>query len=307
MYMYYFIVNPNASSGKGIQIWNKLIPILQNENIPYSVHFTKEKGHASTLARQICTEHHPCTVIAVGGDGTVDEVVDGLCCYDDIVFGYIPTGSANDTVRGLHLCTDPVMALHTILHPKQISRINLGLINNKSEEHKFMVSAGIGYDAEVCHEAFRSRFKKTLNKIKLGKLTYVLLAIKKLLFLHTFTMTYTTDNNESITYDKTVFIVGMNLQYEGGGLKLCPNAQYDDDLLDICIVEQMPRPKLLCILPLGFKGKHTGFKGIHIEKCKKVCIKTSIPTAVHTDGENWGMQTEIEMSVLPEKLQMIIS
>ena len=306
--MLYFIVNPKASSGKGRVIWNKVAKMLLEDKDIYIVYFTERAGHATELARRICAkaDTEDCTIIAVGGDGTVNEVVDGLSNYEKIRFGYIPTGSANDTVRGLGLHAKPEKALQAILNPKEIRQVNIGKITSGNHERHFMVSAGLGYDAAVCHQAIKSRLKKKLNKIGLGKLVYFFLAVKNLVFLDTYQLSCVIDKDKKMDISECAFLVGMNLPYEGGGLKLCPNAQYSDDQLDFCLVEKMPKLKLLCILPLGFWGKHTGFHEIHIYRGQSIAISTDKKVAVHTDGENWGMRNQVKIELEKQKLPIIV-
>lgn len=307
--MLHFIVNPNASSGKGKKIWNKVAKILREDKDIFVVHFTEKQGHATELARKISQnavlEEH-CTIVAVGGDGTVNEVIDGLCNYDRIRFGYIPTGSANDTVRGLGLFAKPDQALQAILSPCEIREVNIGKITDGVQERHFMVSAGLGYDAAVCHQAIKSKLKNKLNRIGLGKLVYVFLAVKNLIVLDTFKLTYILDSGKKEEMKECAFMVGMNLRYEGGGLMLCPDAEFSDDLLDFCLVEKMPKMKLLSILPLGFIGKHTGFRQIHITRGKSVEIITDKKVAVHTDGEKWDMRNHVWISLEEQKLPVII-
>lgn len=306
--MLYFIVNPKASSGKGKKIWNRIAKVLQEEKDIFIVYFTERAGHATELARSISRKacQEDCTIVAVGGDGTVNEVIDGICNYDKIRFGYIPTGSANDTVRGLGLFANPEQALQAILHPKEIKEVNVGKIVSRNQERHFMVSAGIGYDAAVCHQAIKSRLKKKLNKIGLGKLVYVFLAVKNLVFLDSFRITYQISGKQQKQIKECVFLVGMNLQYEGGGLMLCPDADFSDDQLDFCLVEKMPKLKLLSILPLGFAGKHTGFRQIHILRGQSIEIHADKKMAVHTDGENWGMRDSVKICLEEKKLPFIV-
>ena len=107
--MFYFIVNPHARSGQGMDIWKKAEEILAAQNTEYEVFFTKYTGHARELARQIAILSLPCILTVLGGDGTLNEVIDGLASQGDfshITLGYIPTGSGNDFARGLGIPSD---------------------------------------------------------------------------------------------------------------------------------------------------------------------------------------------------------
>lgn len=305
--MYTFIVNPNARTGLGHKIWHVLESQLQDRNINYQVFFTKYQNHATKIAREITSANSHCTLIALGGDGTVNEVINGISELSNATLGYIPIGSSNDFSRGLKLSSDPVEALNHILSPSHFSYINIGTLNYGSEKRRFAVSAGIGFDAEVCHRVSFSKLKVLLNKIKLGKLSYTGVAIQSILLQTPRKMTITLDNCQTINFDKTYFAAIMNQKYEGGGFMFCPKAQPGDDLLDLIIIEGLPKLKILLLLPTAFWGKHTLFRGIHTYQCKNVKIQSEIPLPVHTDGEAIFQQKTITGTLEVEKLRMIIS
>ena len=101
--MYYFIVNPGSRSGRGKAVWQIVEGILEREQVEYLVFFTAYRYHATKLAREITSQKEKLTLVTVGGDGTVNEVVDGIQDFSRVTFGYIPTGSSNDFARSLRL------------------------------------------------------------------------------------------------------------------------------------------------------------------------------------------------------------
>ena len=147
--------------------------------------------------------------------------------------------------------------------------------------------------------------KAFLNRLKLGKLTYLGVALHKLFTLKPVTMTVTTENGETKTYEKVYFTAVMNLKYEGGGFNFCPAASGTDDRLDIITVAELPRLKVLCLLPTAFKGWHTRFHGIHLDTCTEVTVISDHPLPVHTDGEPVFLQSEIHVHLEKEKLRII--
>ena len=116
--MYYFIVNPASRSGNGKYVWQKAEKILDQENTEYRVYFTSYQGHATKLARDITARGERLTLIAVGGDGTVNEVLNGIRDFSRVIFGYIPTGSSNDFARcmGFPRTRRPPYRMFCILH-----------------------------------------------------------------------------------------------------------------------------------------------------------------------------------------------
>ena len=104
--MYTFIANPNARSGRGILLWKQIELILKDRKITYQVLFTKYQHHATRLVHDLTSdgEHH--TIVVLGGDGTLNEVIDGIAFLDKVTLGYLPLGSGNDFARGVGLPTD---------------------------------------------------------------------------------------------------------------------------------------------------------------------------------------------------------
>ncbi|MDO4523256.1 MAG: diacylglycerol kinase family lipid kinase [Eubacteriales bacterium] len=304
-----FIVNPRSSSGRGMKIWNQVAAQLQVEHIDYNVYFTEFPGHATRLAAELSAVANAdmlCTIVAVGGDGTANEVIHGLHNFSYIRFAYIPSGSGNDLARGLQLPTKPLTALHSILHPEHIVPVNVGQMVSGKVTRRFIVSTGIGFDAAVCHEAEHSPIKRILNRLKLGKLTYLGIALKNILFLKTGSVVLVTDDEHRFQFDGILFAAAMNLRYEGGGFMFCPNADAGDDYLDICLVESMPTLRILRLLPTAFSGKHVKYTDVvHIFRCKKAAIHAAIPLAIHTDGEPVAISSDWTVTLLKEKLPVI--
>lgn len=304
--MYTFIVNPNSRSRSGHMIWAKIEPLLRMQQVVYEVFFTQYQKHATQIARHITGDGCEHTIIAVGGDGTVNEVINGICDFHKTTFGYIPSGSGNDFAKGLSLPTDPLDALERILHPRQILTIDLGqTIYGDDISRYFTFSSGIGFDAAVCHQSMVSRMKSALNRLHLGKLTYTLIAIERLCFLAPARMTLSLDDEKKYTYECTVFAAAMNLPYEGGGFKFCPDANASDGYLDLITVSGLSKAGVVFVLLPALFGRHTNSKHVTIHRCKKAYIQISSPLPVHTDGEPVVAQRELTFSITPKKLKVI--
>lgn len=303
--MYTFITNPNARSGLGIQLWKELEDILKEREVDYEVYFTKYQKHATDITASITADDEPHTIVVLGGDGTINEVVNGIRNLSKVTLGYIPTGSSNDFSRGLHLPTDSKEALEMILRSKNTRELNVGRLSYEEKSQRFIVSTGIGFDAGVCHQVMVSPLKRFLNKLKLGKLSYVGVALQMLFSMRLDKMTVTMDDQSPLTFEKVYFATAMNLPYEGGGFKFCPNADCSDDKLDVIVVSGLPKLKVLALLPTAFKGWHTRFRGIHIYSCRKVDIVSNLAHPVHTDGEPVLKQTHINVCLESGKLKII--
>lgn len=305
--MYTFIVNPNARSGLGHKVWNDIEVILKERNVNYRVYFTRYQGHACEIVRKLTSCRKKCTLIALGGDGTINEVINGIADFSKVTFGYIPIGSSNDFARGAGLSSDYRTALEHILLPSEYTYINIGILEYQDKKRRFAVSSGIGFDAGVCHEIAVSHAKTFLNRLGLGKLSYAYIAVRRILTLSRKPGTLILDGKQKISFQKVYFAAAMNHKYEGGGFKFCPKASSKDDILDIIVVADLSKLKILCLLPTAFKGWHTVFKGIYTYRCKTADFYSEAPLPVHTDGEPVLAQKGVSFSLEPNRLRLIVS
>ena len=320
--MYHIIVNPASKSGRGQKIWDSLLPILAEKNVLYQAYFTTGAGHASQIADMLScnlTAEH-ITVIVLGGDGTINEVLQGLKNIPLITLGYIPTGSSNDLARDIGLSRNPMEALLHILDNPKVKLMDLGIVQFKNGFFRktkkpiyesdnavrlFAVGCGIGFDAAVCEEAMDSPIKTALNNIGLGKLTYLGIALRQLVKAPTVSCDLTLDGNAPIRFPSLLFAASMIHRYEGGGFMFCPDAIDHDGLLDICLAVGMPLHRALRILPTAFSGKHLRFSEIFNYRCREIRIQTSTPLWVQTDGEVNVYADDIQISLLPDKIHFI--
>uniref|UniRef100_UPI004057992A diacylglycerol/lipid kinase family protein n=1 Tax=Acetatifactor sp. TaxID=1872090 RepID=UPI004057992A len=287
--MYHIIINPMSRSGKGLTIWEKEVePAMHAAGVQYRSYFSRNEGHVARIIKDVLStaKERPVNIILLGGDGTVNEAIQEIDDTSDVVFGYIPTGSSNDLARDLQIPTEPVKALEFILHKGKIHTMDLGTITyDDGHKRRFVVSCGIGFDAAVCEEALHSNIKKAFNKIGLGKLTYLGIALKQLFAAKSVSCQLTLDDDIPINIRKLLFVTCMQHRYEGGGFMFCPTANASDGYLDLCVVGDVPKLLILFALPTAFKGKHYFVKGITAHRAKKVRIETSTKLWVHTDGE----------------------
>ena len=302
---YDFIVNPKSRSGLGEMTWKMLEPELKKRRISYTVHMTEKRKNAEKIAEILTADGEPHTLVVLGGDGSLNEVINGIREPDKITLGYIPIGSSNDFARGLGIPNDPLTALETVLRAEKLIRMDAGVLSDGARRRLFLVSAGIGFDAAVCHEVCVSRWKVILNKLGLGKLSYAVVALDRLVKDRPAHMSLILEDGSRREFPKTYFAAFMNLPYEGGGFKFCPDASSEDGMLDVIIVNGLSVLKILFLLPLAFGGKHVGFKGITILRCRKVRAEAELPLPLHTDGEPGFPRRAIEAEITGSKLNVI--
>lgn len=308
--MYHFIINPKSSSGKGIRYWWTVKKELDSQKIAYTANITQREGHATELARSICLKHKGIkNIVVLGGDGTLNEVLNGIDNYGDVLLGYIPSGSSNDLARSLRIPKDPLKSLSNILKPKKFIYLDYGemIFQEKDQEsRKFGCSSGIGYDAGVCVEVQSSKLKKKFNRFGASKLIYLAIAVKQVLSIDFLNATVIIDGIWKNTYKKVLLISNMIHQYEGGGLKMAPGADPQDGKLSVTLVHGLSRIAILLLLPTIIFGKHINIKGVETFKCSNIEIITDKEAAVHTDGETPAFSSHIAVRCVPSKIRMIL-
>lgn len=308
--MYYFIVNPDARCGRGIRIWKRMEKMLNSEGIKYLVYLTEKPGDAKKLAREL-TEgcKSPCLVVAVGGDGTVNEVLNGISFSSQVTLGYIPAGSGNDLARSLKLPKSPARCMKKVLHPKYYRLLDYGIISYGEKEisyRRFMVSAGIGMDAAVCHDLMYSKLKKALNRVYLGKLTYIMTGIKQSVLAKPAKGYLLLDGVRKVEFNHIYFISAHIHPYEGGGFNFAPKAADDDGRLSVCVMNHASRRRLVYVLTASLRRKPPNVKGIRVYNCREVVIHMERPMAVHVDGESCFCQKDIQIGCVRKKVRMIV-
>ena len=291
--MYQIIVNPTSSSGKGMEAWREIKTILNRRNVTYEVHMLQNAGEATQVVRGLTADGNEANILVVGGDGTLNEVLNGIQDFDHTKVSCIQTGSGNDFARNMHLEKNAERAImHLLEQPEEIA-LDYGEVTVRVDacrdsavrKKRFLISSGVGYDANICEEVSRSRLKAVLNKIHLGKLVYVLIGVKQIFAKKTVRAKLYLDDAPVMKLPELFFVVGMNHMYEGGGIPFCPNADPTDGRLDVCLVKGMSRLKLLLAVVLVYFKKHLLFKDITNHRCKKMRLVTETPQWIHMDGE----------------------
>lgn len=310
--MYHIIINPVSCSGRGKKYWKRMEDYLINNKIPYQAHISQKRGQVveimRNLSRTLDRNSKSIFVIIVGGDGTLNESIQGICNFEKVILSYIPTGSGNDFARDFRMSKDPVENLIHIIHSSSeklidIAKASYDIGSNKIESRYFIVSCGFGYDAAVCEASLHSKAKKILNRIHLGKLIYLLHALRLLASAEPNKCNLTIeDTKETISFYDMLFIAGMNHKYEGGGFMFAPNALNNDGYIDICLVDHVSKGKVLRVLPKAFKGKHIHYKGVYSYQTKCYSIQAESPLWLQTDGEILAMTKTLTVSCIPRIL-----
>lgn len=291
MHKFLFILNPTAGGGRA----KKSIPLIEEtmkfHKIPYEIKETSAPFEATKLAEEGVDFFH--SIIAVGGDGTVNEVAKGLINRKKGILGVIPCGTGNDFARALGIEPDINKALDIIIKG-QSAAIDIGKINGFS----FLNIASVGFDTAVVIQ--NDKIKK---KIK-SELSYI---VSLILTLFNYRRQKATLLIDDVLLERNLVLlaVGNGICY-GGGLAILPMAKIDDGYFHIAIVKNISNLKLLLLFPSIFKGEHLKYtKYVEIHKGKKVIYKNKEEMNLNIDGEIVKIEDDIVFEIDNYKLQVI--
>ena len=267
-----FIVNPVAGGGRAYRKIPEIRRIMKKKLIDYKIFITKYAGHGKILARKAALSGFK-VVVAVGGDGTVLEVVNGIK-GTPAALGVIPIGTGNDFARFFHIPKKIEKAIDVLIMGN-VKVIDAALINGILT---FGNIASTGIASETA--ALAVRFKKFLS----GIWAYLVALLNVLFRYKPYSVKIKMDGKE-IKKDITIFAAGV-LSYYAGGIKLLPGADPHDGCLDVMIVGRVNKLKILVLLPLVIFGKHVHLKSlVETYRTKKVEIEADKEIPITVDGE----------------------
>lgn len=282
------VINPTAGGGYAKKVAEKVCSTLEARGIDYRECLTKASGDATILAKQAVESGDCHTVIAIGGDGTVFETAAGLV-GTGMPMGIIPAGTGNDFIKSVRLPREPIAALDFILSHEP-RPVDAAQINDRC----FLNVCGTGFDVTVLDEAyaFSSRVR--------GMLPYLYGVIRAIFHYQPVHVRYDIDGRTAAK-DVLIFSVA-NGQYFGGGIHICPQARPDDGLLDVVMVENVPRWRIPFYLPGLLSGKILKFGITTHMRCERVKVSAK-GMRMQIDGEILPMD-EAELTVCPNMVML---
>jgi YegS/Rv2252/BmrU family lipid kinase len=298
-----FILNPSAGKGVAGRLRSRILSALQTSGLRHEFLETGAPGHATLLARASESQ----TVVAIGGDGTVNEVANGIVGSGRRL-GIIPAGSGNDLIKSVNVPRDLKQALRILLKGKT-RKIDLGLVStglsrkgdetgSTVTERVFVNGVGVGFDAAV---AVRTREIPVLR----GTALYLLAALQTLGRYKSPLFDVVIDGKRR-TGRNLLMAIG-NGRCAGGGFFLTPDAVVDDGLLDVCIIEKLTIPEILRLMPKVLRGRHHSVRQVKFDRGTGVTITSEVPFYVHADGEIVGQEVRsVEARIAPHGIQVIV-
>tara|TARA_B100000287_G_scaffold424679_1_gene469690 strand:+ start:420 stop:1307 length:888 start_codon:yes stop_codon:yes gene_type:complete len=292
---YYLTVNPYGGGKKGPKILKDVLPLFEQKNIELNIIETEYAGHNRDLANQLNMDGYD-GFCCIGGDGTLNEVINGLLSRKDRLkfpIGLITGGTGNSFMHDLD-CLDPIEAANKIISGKR-RFIDVFSCNTDGETfYGFNILGwGIPTDANILADKLRW----------MGPQRYNFASIIEVL-RHKKRFARVIIDNNSIGAD-FAFIIGCNTIHTGKGMRMAPLARLNDGLIDLIIVRKVSRFKLLKLFPKVFSGKHIGDPGVDYRQVKQFKIMSEDKSQLNLDGEVLG-STPVEVKILPKEVEILI-
>jgi len=294
------ILNPAAGRGFGAQAAPDLQRFLRKEGVDFELVFTKKPWHAAELAEEAACEGFE-TVVAAGGDGTANEVINGLMQAAErgasAAMGILPAGSGSDFAGAIGIPTDLRKACQQ-LSTGQTRTIDVGRVTVEGEPSRYFGNVvGVGFDGAVLVETLKIR--------RLRGLILYLLAVLKTVFLNFEASLTTIEYDDQRMVLPALMVSVANGTREGGGFLIAPQSELDDGFFDLCIARDTSRLMILRLIPRFIKGTHVDHRLVTMARAKSVVVSSEDKLIAHVDGEVLCTDARrIEMELLPERLRV---
>lgn len=291
----HLILNPAAGGGRARRVESVIRRALDTtDHSDVELALTEHPGHAERLAAE-AAESGYARVVAVGGDGTVNEVVNGLLrSPGPPPLGVVPVGTGNDFARTLGLPKSTADALELALAGTSTRSVDAG----RCGERYFLNVAGLGYDARVAATAARLP-----GALRIGPLPFVTAALIELLRHTSYPLEISLDGRT--LHRRSLMVAIANGQYYAGGMMIAPGASLEDGLLDVCIAGDVGRLEVLGLLPQVFSGGHVRHPKVEMYRARSVRVEGPSGVLVEVDGEVTGT-LPAELSVRPAALNVVV-
>ncbi len=305
----FFIINPASARGRTLREWDRARRELERRQVVFTEHITAYAGEATTVARGALQAGRDC-VVAVGGDGTLNEVVNGY--FDEAgqiinraaAIGLLPSGTGSDFRRSIGVTTRS-QALAALLsgqqRPIDVGRVDLIGHNGERISRNLINMASFGLGGEAV--ALVNSWRKTWPRLFGSRMRYTAAALLALRKYRTVTVSISLDHNAPTVIQSGFFIVA-NGRFAGGGMMFAPQAKLDDGLLDVVLIDGATRWEIVKELPGIKSGKYTLHPKVSQTRARTIEITSDTPLAVDIDGEFVGY-TPARLTLIPSVIRLI--
>ena len=301
---WFFIVNPVSGGGQGVALWKKVEAILIENKISFD--FAISKHHKHTI--EIILEKYAQGIrqfIGIGGDGTLNEIVNGICTASDFnrqekcTIGLLPIGTGNDWVRGMR---EPLGLenLITKLKRGEILDYDIGLVSTEAMRQYFINVAGVGLDGQVVHEIERLSFSG-----KKGKSVY-LRGLLRALSRFTASNVHVQIDGAPPFAGKVLVVTASKGAYFGGGMHISPDVLPSSGKLDFTIVKKVPNWKVLPRIYQLFNGRIGQVPFVEKKMGERIEIESESDLLIQADGEFVGLAKKVTFEVIPGAIKALV-
>jgi len=279
------IVNPVAGAYSTRRKWPRISRLLRHVGLSFDYEYTEGVGHAIELAKAAASDGYRY-LVAVGGDGTVNEVANGILHStgaSSTALGVVSTGTGSDFARSVGIPRHYVTACSCLTSSRRLL-IDIGVVEYQSRgqtlQRFFVNTAGIGFDAAAVEAT--ERFPKYFG----GTVPYLAGLLRTLLGYRNKSVVLRI--GDRVEAARILSVVVANGSYFGGGMWVAPEASLNDNLLDVVVIGDIGKFDLLKSLPMIYKGTHGTHPKVSMEKAANITIESSERVLVHADGELLG-------------------
>jgi YegS/Rv2252/BmrU family lipid kinase len=303
---WFVVINPTAGGGKGLVDWPYISKLLRDNSIVHEYAFTERRYHATELAVGAVTEGFR-RIIIVGGDGTINEVVNGLFIQTsvpplEVLLGVVGVGTGNDWMRMFGVPKEYSHAVRAIVEGNSFMQ-DVGRVTYQESGYRqsryFVNGAGIGFDAFTI-----KTYHQMLGRYRSGKWTYIRSISKALARFRATGVKVTVDGVE--VANNLIFSSSIGIgKYSGGGLMQTPAAVADDGLFDVTVIRRMGILRVLLSFRALYTGKIYELPRVSNYRCRRVSFASSPETWLEADGELLG-NTPAEFEIIDRAIRVIV-
>jgi diacylglycerol kinase (ATP) len=296
------IINPAAGAHTTLKKWPQLSRLLSKIGLIFDFQHTEGTGHAIEIAREAASNGYSY-LVAIGGDGTVNEVANGILKTgnsSEVSLGVVSTGTGSDFARSAGIPSDYISACSNLLSPNRLT-IDVGIVEymkkGQKTERFYVNAAGVGFDAAAVEAT------EKMPKFFGGTIPYLAGLLRTLIGYRNKSVTMDIDGKRESSRVLSVMVANGN--YLGGGMHIAPNAVMNDGILDVVIIGDVGKIDLLKSLPMIYKGTHGNHPKVRMGRANKVSIESSDRILVHADGELLG-EGPASFRLIPLALNIVV-
>ena len=294
------ILNPIAGRGYGAKAEPEILRLLKAQGVRFDLVHTARPGHAMELAAQAVRDGFEM-VAAAGGDGTTNEVINGLMAAagggEACTLAVIPVGSGSDFAHAVGVPPDLPGACRRLAHGRE-RWVDIGRVTVEGQPPRYFDNTvGIGFDGVVTVETRKVKYLR-------GLVLYLPVVLKTVFLSHKAPRVTIQYDEQELTLSALMVVIA-NGPREGGGFFIAPQARPDDGLFDLCIARDVSRLKMLRLVPHFMQGTHIDQEPVTMARARRVSVSSPDNLVAHIDGEVLCTDGHrLELEIIPRRLRV---